>query len=77
MSAERERRDLADALLQLCGPEPQKRSELERSVREEWGECTASEIGLALRDLARCGAIAVRRDGYQTTTELDAMEDDS
>jgi len=60
-AVERERQSLADALVQLCGPDPQSASEIHAAALDDWGKCSLRRVKRQLRALRRAGL--VRRDG--------------
>ena len=59
-----ERARLADALCELAGPEPQTVDELRAALVEEWGDCTAAQVGMAVRELVRAGWLRREDRGY-------------
>jgi len=59
-----ERARLADAVCDLVGPEPQTIEELRGALVEEWGDCTAAQVGMVVRDLVRAGWLQREDRGY-------------
>lgn len=63
-AAERERHSLADALVELAGPEPQTIDELHAAAVDDWGSCTLAEVAAQLRELRWAGLVRREGGGY-------------
>ena len=61
---QRERASLADALVELAGPEPQTLEELHAAAVDEWGSCTLAQVAAQLLGLRRAGLLWRERGGY-------------
>jgi hypothetical protein len=59
-----ERARLADALCELAGPEPQTIEELRVALVEDWGDCTAAQVAMAVRELVHAGWLRCEDGGY-------------
>jgi hypothetical protein len=62
--AARERNSLADALLELAGPDPQSAEELHTVATEEWGSCTLAQVAALLCELRHAGCVRREGSGY-------------
>jgi hypothetical protein len=63
-AAARERHSLADALVELAGPEPRTVEELHAAAVEEWGSCTLDQVAAQLRALRGAGFVRPEVGGY-------------
>jgi len=60
----REHRSMCSAVLDIVGGSALTRDQIASALREDWGECSESDVGHALRMLMRDGDLRRHRDLY-------------